>query len=325
MTLVEHDVAIALVENAPAPLRKHLHNSLVNTGLEVVDDNSFYLLTLPPATLEAHAESCRLEKALAPDAAKTWSEEAFPVRTFRLAGRAAHAASGVPVDFTPAERATITLDYLDRNLLCDATNWPAALVASGQAEAASNPKREWLIGHASEWSGQPMLSALAALGHLSAATAIHVTGQQASTGLPLAPGTLTPWLKQALSTGQLISIDSIRDYWGESVAFYFGWQQYYIRSLALPALAGLYVWMQRPAEVTVDDDPAVPLYSLFAVVWAILFVTTWRSKAAEYAFKWGTANAQRNAVLRSEFVGVEALDPVSGARVLVEPAGTACD
>jgi len=164
-----------------------------------------------------------------------------------------------------------------------------------------------------------MLGALEALGYLSAASPIHGAGQQQSTGLPLTSGTLVPWLKTALLTGQIVSVDSIRGYWGESVAYYFGWQQFYIRSLLLPALAGLYVWLLRPVDVTVDDDPNVPLYSLLAVVWAIVFVTTWRSKAAEYAFKWGTANAQSGAVLRSEFVGVESVDAVTGAKVLVDP------
>ena len=316
---VVHDIALAFIEDTPAPLHKHLRNSLVNIGFEVVYGESLYLLKLPATALEAHAESLSLEVPLSAETAKKWSEELYPVRKFRQTGRIAFAARGVPVAFTPAERATITLDYLDRKLLCDSTAWSAALVASGKPEAASSPKKEWLVGPVSGWSGQPMLGALEALGYLSAASPIHGAGQQQSTGLPLTSGTLVPWLKTALLTGQIVSVDSIRGYWGESVAYYFGWQQFYIRSLLLPALAGLYVWLLRPVDVTVDDDPNVPLYSLLAVVWAIVFVTTWRSKAAEYAFKWGTANAQSGAVLRSEFVGVESVDAVTGAKVLVDP------
>ena len=51
---------------------------------------------------------------------------------------------------------------------------------------------------------------------------------------------------------------------------------------------GLLVSSLRPADLSIDDDPMVPLYSVFAVVWAIFTVARWRSRQAELAFVWGT-------------------------------------
>ena len=76
----------------------------------------------------------------------------------------------------------------------------------------------------------------------------------------------------------------------------------------------------RPPSTTVDDDPLVPLFSLLAVVWAIAFVSGWRRKQAELAFRWGSSSAGVAERLRPSFEGAQATDPVSGRRVLVEAA-----
>lgn len=358
------DVAIALSKETPAPIAKHVHGALLGSGCEVVFGDRLYLINLPAKKLEAHAELVGIELPLGPTASRTWSEQGYAVRDFSLDNRADFVLDGGSVNFTPAQRALVTLDYLDRKLQCDATGWNAALVASGMAEAASNPKPEWLVGPTNKWEGQPLLTALSALELLEGVSPVHGKGQAQSTGLPMAKGgtSFGAWLGKAM-TGQIVSVQSIRDYWGESVAYYFGWQQYSeflppaplsslehsqcvttlipsdlylyflaaplaaagIQTLTFPAVVGAYVWLARPADITVDDDPNVPLYSLLAVVWAILFVTTWRSKQQEYAFKWGSSTALRKEVLRPEFVGVAATDPVSGKPILVDPpAKRAC-
>ena len=74
---------------------------------------------------------------------------------------------------------------------------------------------------------------------------------------------------------------------------YFAWVGAYLRALCWPALVGFAVWYRRPEGASVDDDPYVALFSLLAVVWAIVFVHGWRSRQLELGFRWGTADAQK--------------------------------
>ena len=316
------DVVLALEPSTPAPLRKHLQDALGAIGLSVtcmggeLSHAVLFLLAAPPQLLEAQAEVLSLPIELLPQAKRSWSEEAWAVRDFCVANRAAHAAEGADVPFTPAQRAHLTLAWLDGRLMCDtAGEWTAALVASGRADAVE-PKREWLVGPHDTWAGQPLLGALEALGYLRAASPTHGPGHRSSVGLPLGLSQIKPWCARVLLRGEVVTLDAIRDYWGEGVAFYFAWQQYYLRLLTLPAGCGLLVYLARPATMSIDDDPNVPLFSLLAVVWAILFVTSWRGKQSGHAFAWGTADTHRAEQLRPEFEGVPITDPISGQPML---------
>ena len=84
----------------------------------------------------------------------------------------------------------------------------------------------------------------------------------------------------------------------------------------VPAFVGLIVWSRRPSNVSVDDDPFVPLFSLLAVVWAMAFVTCWRSRERELAFLWNTADVPGTERLRPGFFGKQTVDPVSGCTVV---------
>ena len=333
------DIAISLAESTPAPLSKYLHVSLVGIQFKVTSfqekhGRMMYVIALPAAPLKAHADCIRHEKPPQLGAARTWSEQRAAVCCTAPGGRI---TDGAGVAFTPAERACIITDYLESALLCDATGWHAALVASG----LSDPSK-------SAWHGQPLLSALTTLGYLSDVSPVHGPGHHASVGLSLTRNDVLSRAVCAFRTGGMLSVrccnidhlllpvcyfclimrieslalqvTAIREYWGESVALCFEWQQFYIRALTAPALAGLIVWGRRPTVVSVDDDPFVPLFSLLAVVWAMTFVTCWRSRERELAFLWGTVDVQRSERIRPQFTGKETVDPISGRTVLAEPA-----
>jgi len=318
--MAEKDIAIALTDATPKPLIKYLRDRLVAIGLDATELSSTTLVVgLPDSVLEAHATTLEMEKRLKikRESLKN-SEQDFPMRVFKVSDREAFAKETSYGLFTPAERAFVGLDYLDTNLLCDDTLWNAALVAAGRADAAAKPDPKWLIGAGDSWTNQPLLGALSSLDFLECISPMHGPGVKASVGLPLEKTEWMPWLRRACQ-GDLVSIHAIRSYWGEGVAFYFAWQSYYLKMLLLPALAGFAVWLLRPADVSVDDDPNASLFSLFAVVWGILFVTTWQSREAELAFTWGTASSERTLKLRPDYVGVQIIDPVTFEPRLYDP------
>ena len=201
------DLAIALSPACPKPVQQYVRESLCRIGLEVEEAPPHNPCTLPRAILERHAEFLHLEVPLrCPPSKLCWSEKAFAVREFRVCNRTEHE------DFSRAQRAFITLDYIERHLFVDEL-WETALVASGLADAAARPKREWLVGPGNEWQGQPLLSALRSLGFLAAATPLHGPGRYANLGLPQTARAFG----RALLRARLIDANMIRAYWGEQV------------------------------------------------------------------------------------------------------------
>lgn len=80
---------------------------------------------------------------------------------------------------------------------------------------------------------------------------------------------------------------NIRDYFGESVALYFGFLGFYNRSLVAPAFLGFIFFIWQLAESKVDVD-GIPAYAIFISLWASLFLEFWKRREAKYRVRWGT-------------------------------------
>ena len=61
-------------------------------------------------------------------------------------------------------------------------------------------------------------------------------------------------------------------YVGEDVALYFGWMQFFSVFLNYSAIVGLIMYFLRPSDASIDNDPYVPLFSVFMAVWGVLFL-----------------------------------------------------
>lgn len=317
------DVAIVLAEGTPGPIKKFLADQLNTLGLNVDHSVTASIITVhvPDPMLESHAAHSLgdIELRLREGATLKMSEQDHPMRAFSsVANRSDFAQSSGGGLFSMAERAFIGIHYLDEHLRCDDKLWSAALVASGRSDAAKTPERSWLIGPGESWTDQPLLGALSHLGYLEAVAPLHGPDHHSSVGLPLAASQWKAWVRRA-AKGDLVSIDGIRGYWGEGVAYYFAWQTFYLKSLTFPAVLGLIVWALRPASITVDDDPNASLFSIIAVVWGLVFVTRWQSRESELAFRWGTAASHRSQQLRADYVGEKMVDPVTGELRLHDP------
>ncbi|PWN51017.1 DUF590-domain-containing protein [Violaceomyces palustris] len=100
-------------------------------------------------------------------------------------------------------------------------------------------------------------------------------------------------------------LDSIKDHFGEEIALYFGYLNFYFQALGLVALWGLGFWMAgKPYSVT---------YSIGLVIWNCVLVEGWRVKEKKLAVRWGTLGVDGVETRRNEFVPrTTRLDPVTG-------------
>ena len=84
-------------------------------------------------------------------------------------------------------------------------------------------------------------------------------------------------------------VQDIQQYFGSKVAFYFAWMNFFTLWLTAPGAVGLAVYLHKVYyEYTVDNDPWIPFFSLFMVLWACMFVGWWRRASAEWACHWNT-------------------------------------
>ncbi|XP_073249226.1 anoctamin-10-like [Porites lutea] len=107
-------------------------------------------------------------------------------------------------------------------------------------------------------------------------------------------------------------LQEIRDYYGESVAFYFGWMTCFTWTLVPIAFVGILLYFFKPRGVTVDDNPLLPVYEILTAFWAISFLAIWKRKESEYSFLWRTHGLEKSELLRPEFTGKMQPSPITG-------------
>lgn len=106
------------------------------------------------------------------------------------------------------------------------------------------------------------------------------------------------WLRRwsNIKSGLQISVnelDSIRSHFGEHIALYYGFLNFYFQSLASIAAAGLAFWAA--------GAPFHPIYSLLLVSWSCVFVELWRMRERKLAVRWGTIGIGHVDARRNEF------------------------
>uniref|UniRef100_A0A0W0GAX1 Putative IST2-Plasma membrane protein n=1 Tax=Moniliophthora roreri TaxID=221103 RepID=A0A0W0GAX1_MONRR len=107
----------------------------------------------------------------------------------------------------------------------------------------------------------------------------------------------------ALGFGNAIGLDRVRQQFGESIAFYFGFLNTYTRFLAFPSLVGLVFYLY--------DTSYSPVYSALLVIWSITFVEWWRAKEKLLSVRFGTLGSFK---VEKRRIGVDGVDPRSGKK-----------
>ncbi|KAH9645675.1 hypothetical protein HF086_005324 [Spodoptera exigua] len=123
------------------------------------------------------------------------------------------------------------------------------------------------------------------------------------------------WVKTLFSPQP---IDEISEYFGVKIAMYFAWLGHYTRSLTVPAAVGFIFWIWLGTANENWKDIAYVLFSLFNVLWACVYLETWKRYSNVLAYKWGTLD-QRDELL------VEPRPLFELSRARVHPYGTKSD
>jgi len=83
-------------------------------------------------------------------------------------------------------------------------------------------------------------------------------------------------------------IQTIRSHFGEKIAFYFAWLDFYNRMLALLGLTGLLLYMVRFWNAEVYQK-MLPFFGILTLVWGTSFNNLWRRREKELALIWQVA------------------------------------
>ncbi|CAH0403409.1 unnamed protein product [Chilo suppressalis] len=101
------------------------------------------------------------------------------------------------------------------------------------------------------------------------------------------------WVKTLFAPQPL---DEISEYFGVKIAMYFAWLGHYTQSLTVPAVVGFIFWIWLGTANENWKDIAYVLFSLFNVLWACVYLETWKRYSNVLAYKWGTLD-QRDDLL----------------------------
>eukprot|EP00761_Pharyngomonas_kirbyi_P013186 gb/GECH01013213.1/.p1 GENE.gb/GECH01013213.1/~~gb/GECH01013213.1/.p1 ORF type:complete len:1195 (+),score=324.88 gb/GECH01013213.1/:1-3585(+) len=109
--------------------------------------------------------------------------------------------------------------------------------------------------------------------------------------------------------------DDVRAYFGEKIAMYFAWAEFYTYFSIPTAILGtlmflvqfVYSWIDNagqedsPTNGPSWDGPATPFYAMFLVVWAVLFVEMWNRRERQLAHRWGMLKFDKTEPVRKGF------------------------
>ncbi|KAM6159817.1 anoctamin-10 isoform 2-T4 [Erethizon dorsatum] len=111
-------------------------------------------------------------------------------------------------------------------------------------------------------------------------------------------------------------IDSIRDYFGEMIALYFGFLEYFTFALIPMAVIGLpyylFVW---------EDYDKYVIFASFNLIWSTVILEVWKRGCADMTYRWGTLVMKRQfEEPRPGFHGVLGVNPVTGREEPLYPS-----
>ncbi|XP_044108761.1 anoctamin-10 isoform X3 [Neovison vison] len=111
-------------------------------------------------------------------------------------------------------------------------------------------------------------------------------------------------------------LDRIRGYFGETIALYFGFLEYFTVALIPMAVIGLpyylFVW---------EDYDKYVIFASFNLIWSTVILEVWKRGCASMTYRWGTLVMKRQfEEPRPGFHGVLGINPVTGREEPLYPS-----
>ncbi|KAI9920598.1 hypothetical protein PsorP6_001910 [Peronosclerospora sorghi] len=112
-------------------------------------------------------------------------------------------------------------------------------------------------------------------------------------------------------------LHKIRYYFGEKIALYFAWLEFYTKMLIFPAAAGVFtfIFIEARQAVTGTNQQGYILiaFAAFVVIWSSLFSELWKRKNGLLDALWGLSGLQETFRYRPQFRGTKSYHPVTDA------------
>lgn len=105
-------------------------------------------------------------------------------------------------------------------------------------------------------------------------------------------------------------LDSIEEYYGEKIAFYFAWLQHVSFHLIFLSICGWIVFICQIASGN-WDHPIRPFFSAAIMLWSFVVMVTWRRRSNFLAHRWGALNYEEEETTRPQFSGVYKFDEIT--------------
>jgi hypothetical protein len=114
-------------------------------------------------------------------------------------------------------------------------------------------------------------------------------------------------------------LDSIEEYFGEQVTFYFAWLEHCSWHLLFMAVLGLIVTACQLS--TNDFDHWIrPYFAVAVMIWTFMVLINWRKRNNYLAHRWGSMDVKVQETPRPEFYGEYVVDEVTQEWVVKYPA-----
>ncbi|KAJ3192047.1 Anoctamin-7 [Irineochytrium annulatum] len=110
--------------------------------------------------------------------------------------------------------------------------------------------------------------------------------------------------------------DMLRNYFGEKVAFYFIYLDFYNSWLLISTIIGLAVFVYGGIRLYIDkkdfltnwyllfDNEATPYFALAMALWSVLYLEYWKRRNSYYAHLWGVEHLEESQERRHDFRAV---------------------
>lgn len=113
-------------------------------------------------------------------------------------------------------------------------------------------------------------------------------------------------------------LDSIEQYFGEQVTFYFAWLQHCSHHLIFLSVLGCIVSLFQYASKT-WDHPIRPFFAVAVMIWSFRVLVKWRQRSYFLAYRWGTMDHKEQETTRPQFKGEYRQDEITGEWVVFYP------
>ena len=113
-------------------------------------------------------------------------------------------------------------------------------------------------------------------------------------------------------------LDSIEQYFGEQVTFYFAWLQHCSHHLIFLSIVGCIVSVLQFTSKN-WDHPIRPFFAVVVMLWSFQVLVKWRQRSSFLAHRWGTMDHKEQETTRPQFKGEYRQDEITGEWVVYYP------